>query len=299
MQSRSSVFPMETGDGPDDEKILLHCSVCPKEPKFSDISHLLTHFNSKGHLHYLQQVKLRAISDPAASNQMQRFSTWYTRWNIDGLLADRLAAKDKKEAGKKRKASRLSGGVCSTPELDGCWPGTDVLQSARDAKPEIKIEIKTEMNHHDEDDDPFLGPISNGLRMRGCARNTPAGNPFETPRRRSGRNGDDEMLDDDDSHSHREDSEMPGEDDIQATGLDTSKLKGTIFPGMGLFDAATPEMRRKRNQRKDGAILEQMKASSAVVVPDESIWNEDIELERVRDIYATPSIEGSPVRSSL
>ena len=117
MQNRGPVFPMEAGDGPTDgETIPLHCSVCPREPKFSDVSHLLTHFNSKGHLHYLQQVKLRAISDPAASNQMQVFSTWYNKWNIDSLLADRLAAKDKKEASKKRKASRLSGGVWCTLE---------------------------------------------------------------------------------------------------------------------------------------------------------------------------------------
>lgn len=80
--------------------------------------------------------------------------------------------------------------------------------------------------------------------------------------------------------------------------LDSSKLKGTVFPGMGLFDAATPTMRRKRNQRKDGHILEQMKTSSASVMPNESVWNADIELERVRDIYASPSIEGSPVSLS-
>jgi hypothetical protein len=77
--------------------------------------------------------------------------------------------------------------------------------------------------------------------------------------------------------------------------LDQTKLKGTVFPGMGLFDAATPQMRRKRNQRKDGTILEQMKSASASVVPNESVWNAEIELERVRDIYASPSIDGSPV----
>jgi len=76
---------------------------------------------------------------------------------------------------------------------------------------------------------------------------------------------------------------------------DSSKLKGTIYPGMGLFDAATAEQRRMRNQRKDGSVLEQMKIASASVVPNELVWTEDIEFQRVRDIYATPSVEGSPV----
>jgi hypothetical protein len=86
-----------------EKAIPLLCSVCPKAPKFSDVSHLLTHFNSKGHLHNLQQVKLRALSDIAASSQLAEFTNWYNKYNIDGLLADRLAAKDQKEANKKKR----------------------------------------------------------------------------------------------------------------------------------------------------------------------------------------------------
>jgi hypothetical protein len=76
---------------------------------------------------------------------------------------------------------------------------------------------------------------------------------------------------------------------------DLSKLKGIRYPGMGLFDAASEQARRRRNQRKDESVLRLMKQTSAVIEPIECIWTEDGTFERTRDIYATPSIEGSPV----
>jgi len=77
----------------------------------------------------------------------------------------------------------------------------------------------------------------------------------------------------------------------------STKLKGTVFPGMHLFDAATPEQKRKRNQRKDGSVLEQMKLTSEAVTALECIWTPEGAFQRSRDIYATPSIDGSPVAS--
>lgn len=74
-----------------------------------------------------------------------------------------------------------------------------------------------------------------------------------------------------------------------------SKLKGVIWPGMDLFDSATPDQKRKRNQRKDGSVLENMKMTSQAVTPTECIWGTDGEYQRSRDIYASPSIDGSPL----
>lgn len=75
---------------------------------------------------------------------------------------------------------------------------------------------------------------------------------------------------------------------------DNSKLKGIFWPGMNLFDSATTEMKRMRNQKKDGSILAQMKKTSKIVVPNEFIYNTQGELQRVKDIYET-SPECSPV----
>jgi len=76
---------------------------------------------------------------------------------------------------------------------------------------------------------------------------------------------------------------------------DLTKLKGIIYPGMGLFDSASELQKRRRNQRKDESVLKNMKETSAIIKPDECVWDEDGDLQRVRDIYATPSVEGSPV----
>lgn len=71
-------------------------------------------------------------------------------------------------------------------------------------------------------------------------------------------------------------------------------LKGIYWPGMDLFDSATAEMKRKRNQKKDISVLEQMKINSTEVEPTEWIFNPAGELERTRYIF-DDSTNSSPV----
>ena len=76
------------------------------------------------------------------------------------------------------------------------------------------------------------------------------------------------------------------------------KLKGPRFDGMGIWDAASPSQQRKRNQKKDSSVLEGMIRTSQTVTRDYYVWNLNdgsLRLERTRDIYATPSVDGSPV----
>lgn len=73
------------------------------------------------------------------------------------------------------------------------------------------------------------------------------------------------------------------------------KLKGTCWPGMDLFDAANDEMKRMRNQRKAKSVIDQMEAFSATISRDEFVYNLDLDLERIRDVYSSPSVESSPV----
>ena len=54
---------------------------------------------------------------------------------------------------------------------------------------------------------------------------------------------------------------------------ETSRLKGLIWPGMDIFDAATEEMRRKRNQKKDGTLLKQMERCSERIEATEIIYS--------------------------
>lgn len=84
------------------------------------------------------------------------------------------------------------------------------------------------------------------------------------------------------------------EDEAEKEG---SKLKGVYWPGMDLFDSATAEMKRMRNQKKDGTALQQMKRSSAGIEPTEWVFNADGEFRRARDIF-DESTESSPVSVS-
>jgi hypothetical protein len=68
---------------------------------------------------------------------------------------------------------------------------------------------------------------------------------------------------------------------------------------MGLFDSADEVQKRMRNQRKADSVLKQMEEASSGIEPNEFVWAENGELQRMRDIYATPSIEGSPVGDSI
>jgi len=63
---------------------------------------------------------------------------------------------------------------------------------------------------------------------------------------------------------------------------------------MDLFDSATAEMKRMRNQKKDGTALLQMKRSSAGIEPTEWVFNADGEFRKVRDIF-DESTESSSV----
>jgi hypothetical protein len=84
----------------------LQCSLCPKNPKFSDVSHLLTHISSKGHLAQQFQLQFRSKSEHEAKDKLDAFESWYSRSNLDTLLSRRLAAKDQKKASKDNKDKR-------------------------------------------------------------------------------------------------------------------------------------------------------------------------------------------------
>jgi geranylgeranyl transferase type-2 subunit beta len=71
----------------------------------------------------------------------------------------------------------------------------------------------------------------------------------------------------------------------EESDLDTSKLKGVLWPGMDLFDSATAEMKRMRNQRKDRSVLEQMKMNSADVEPTELVFDSNGDLRKARHIF--------------
>ena len=71
-------------------------------------------------------------------------------------------------------------------------------------------------------------------------------------------------------------------------------LKGVKWPGMSLFDSASLEAQRLRNQKKDDSVLEQMQIDSAAVEQVERIYWPDGSLKKERLI--TGNVESSPPR---
>lgn len=84
---------------------------------------------------------------------------------------------------------------------------------------------------------------------------------------------EDDDADDDDDDKHSE----------------CTRLKGVFWPGMDIFDSATPEMKRKRNQKKDTSVIEQLEVNSLEVEATEQIWSPAGTLQRSKVITGLAS----------
>lgn len=77
---------------------------------------------------------------------------------------------------------------------------------------------------------------------------------------------------------------------------DAAILKGIIFPGMDIFDSATDQARKIRNQKKNGQIQAQMLATSRDTEPIQMSYHPDGKFRESRDMYLDPLSEPtSPV----
>ena len=89
--------------------IPLHCNICPREPEFSDISHLLTHVASKGHLSHYFKAQVRARQDENIRQKLDTYDRWYDRHQIEKLLSQRMSSKELKDGSKSKTATSNSG----------------------------------------------------------------------------------------------------------------------------------------------------------------------------------------------
>lgn len=89
----------------------LHCTLCPKKPNYSDVSHLLTHVGSKGHLANLHSTQVRSNQELDAAHQLAIYNQWFQEHGIAGLLSERMQQKEQKRIDKVANQARLS----STP----------------------------------------------------------------------------------------------------------------------------------------------------------------------------------------
>lgn len=93
------------------QPIPLICFICPKNSKFSDVSHLLTHVSSKGHLAKKFSLEVNT-QDPAARQALDQFAAWYEKYNIRQLLQNRNQNRHQRST----KGRRSGDGQASTME---------------------------------------------------------------------------------------------------------------------------------------------------------------------------------------
>ena len=336
--------------------IPLLCNICPKQPDFSDISHLLTHVASKGHLAQELKAKVRGRQDASVREKLDAYDRWYEKHQIEKLLSQRLILKESKEASSSRvQRSRNSPSVGSSqnlkprkrrakssnkvpeaspvkseeplidPQLSWCPPsspssvlglsGHDGLQQHEQAfnqryhVPRMCEEQDTSANRRaaviatpskmpsgqrclhdpdpnvDSDTDYFNTFIRSPTMTAYPDPSELAGLPLcFSPPRTTGQAG--ELA--------NQTPKSTGWNAEKAEAIQPPVLKGVRWPGMSIFDSASLEAQRLRNQKKDGSILEQMEYNSIVVEQMERIYWPDGSLKQERLI--TGNVESSPLK---
>lgn len=296
---------------------ILKCNICPRKPNFSDLSHLLTHVSSKGHLSHYFKLQVRSHQEPEASELLAAYDQWYADNNLANLLSDRMLAKEAKK-GKdqgssttQRNPSRRTSSILPTQKEN--------LPSFLD--PRLSQPYKFDANDESVVVDTIMhGQDHHGYRWQPMAQHNPSFHPnlpmsnawktepqsdsedalsplaqrnMKPPKikqevklstRRSRRPVTPDPFVDDASFEYEEydndnyqDSELRGTEEM-------TKLKGVLWPGMDIFDSATEQMRRKRNQKKDGTILKQMEKTSENVEPTELVFSPGGTLRKERPI---------------
>ena len=335
--------------------IPLLCNICPKQPDFSDISHLLTHVASKGHLAQELKAKVRARQDASIREKLDAYDRWYEKHQIERLLSQRLILKESKEATNTSRINRSlnSPSAASAKNVKSRRRRAKTSDKLPEASP-VKFEeplIDPQLSWYPPSSpSPFLTLSGHGdLQQhekalnhryhipRMCEEQDASANrratiistPTKIPSGQKCPHDREPDVDSDTDYfntfirsptmtAYPDPSEVPslpfsfsplqgteqaGECSIETpepNGRSVEKaepiqppiLKGVKWPGMSIFDSASLEAQRLRNQKKDGSILEQMEYNSIVVEQMERIYWPDGSLKQERLI--TGNVESSP-----
>ncbi|EEP82873.1 predicted protein [Uncinocarpus reesii 1704] len=294
---------------------ILKCNICPRKPNFSDVSHLLTHVSSKGHLSHYFKLQVRSHQEPEAGELLAEYDQWYGDHNLAGLLSERMIAKESRK-GKGRSTttrnSNLQDRRTSTSMLPPATHGpvrSDQRSLPSYVDPDLSQPYFNVNNRHPPDPRVQLWPAAQKRRSLPSRSSTHKTWKLESPdsdegddmsplaqRKRTSMDWSSHMGSSaarmnrrpvtpdpfiDDASYEEEDDEEEEEEEIEHRE-EISKLKGVFWPGMDIFDSATEQMRRKRNQKKDGSVLKQMEKTSEAVEPTELVFSPGGTLRKAR-----------------
>ncbi|KAK7951376.1 uncharacterized protein PG986_007104 [Apiospora aurea] len=344
-ESQSALESTQVESDSNANSIPLTCFICPSSPHFSDISHLLTHISSKGHLQNKFKMDIDKKTDQGAARRMQQFDSWYQGNGIEDLLRARSDAREQKQ---RTSQSRRSGSMTNTKVKAPTSHGSgSVMKRGRGGQRNDIVRPKPRTSNIKPDFDEESASVADGMAFSYGLQfplwhpghdsqtfGTPSypttiGFPFSTML-----NGPDysqyndivsghfvEYEDGDDFSNYQapsdEDEDVEDEDDVTSfpsdNTADTSLVgipdlpegltaedahnakfkKGEWLKGMDVFDAASQEDRRKRNQRKNPSVLAKMQLNSGLVAQTEAVCDLHLNKQRERNVYDEPSIDGS------
>ncbi|KAF2090816.1 hypothetical protein K490DRAFT_62143 [Saccharata proteae CBS 121410] len=286
--------------------IPLHCNICPRKPNFSDVSHLLTHIASKGHLSHYYKVKVRSGQEEASKRIIEAYDRWYEEWQVEDLMSERMSCKDKR-----RPRARLTSNSTRSRQQSNA-PSDHLRRRAVNA---LDPRLTAQMVKNEPSPTPAPSMMSYGSgsptpRQSFPPRMQAYPNPFafntgyaDTP----AISEDSEYIDRPTTpvntvpaarHSLPPSLLSTAGGDAhhdETTVSECSKLKGVYWPGMDIFDSATPEMKRKRNQKKDISVLEQLQTNSQEVEATEFVFTPLGSLKKQRPISGSVT-SSSPMK---
>ncbi|KAH6660499.1 hypothetical protein BKA67DRAFT_667381 [Truncatella angustata] len=334
-----------TSDSAASRPVPLICSICPKNTNFSDVSHLLTHISSKGHLSNMFKLDIARYTDQGAREKLEEYQAWFDEFNIRELLQSRSENRIQKgSVGRSRNGSSTRGGTPTvglrggrtslrvrddsklTTRTDSikCTPEDDI-DLISDFKPSSHAHAQQHWRQNNVAQSWSDLPSWNGAYY-GSGFQQELGFGIDQPDADADENDDDEEEEEADTVSKYEPSDnedeelgstsiIPSDDTMNTTMHDADVqaaldildieererlhfrkyLKGDIasLEGVGGFDAAPEEQRRKRNQKKDPSVLVHMEASSKAVRTLEQVTDLNFNHVRWRDVYDEPSVAGS------
>jgi hypothetical protein len=302
----------------------LQCIICTKRPQFCDLSHLLTHVASKAHLANQFSLKVRSGTNPHAAELLKQYDDWYEAHGLGSLLSARLDSKEQRKKRKTIETPKLANtrlkikqeaivepssfstpaatsvSGCIDPRLAGSYNGsrkedagspatpirwTFVKSNERTRTGPVLRSMRTSM---DEKSTEFL-PTAIGSGMRDNKLLMYPVTPIQ-PRRK--KDAEDLKWLSQETHDPFVESanfiRTSGKSGTERTtgtrAEEIARLKGVFWPGMDCFDAATEDMRRRRNQKKDGTVLKQMEITSMIIEPSELIFSPSGKFVRERII---------------
>lgn len=333
------------------EAIPLLCKVCPKKPHFSDISHLLTHVDSKSHLKYYSNAKIRGRQDQSIRQQFDEYNQWYEENGIEKLLSQRILQKDSRNSNAQARATRETQAKTAKiprkprkkrsvlPETpndvdvkDAIDPRLSQLQQTQPIGQSAEADLPSEspppfdiasLRPQRVPGRPPWSSIGHERKTLSDLTNWDMGDratKSDTAEAVADRVGSPKLG----NTTYPDPLTLTGSFPFQRVSTPTStsnwlntintspsqcsqhsqqtsemnsahmiKLKGPQWPGMALFDSASPEAQRMRNQKKKHSTLEQMEYDSTLVQPIERIYFSEGTLKLERPI--TGNVESSPL----